>query len=69
MINELEIEQDEPLTDEECAEWGKENFERMLRTEKYNRTLCRVTDKPTPAAKQDYWKVAIAKAMAEMESK
>jgi hypothetical protein len=57
------------LTDEECTNWGKENFNRAVRTGKYNRTLCRVTEKPTPAAKQDYWKSAMAKAMAEQESK
>ena len=63
----LNDEQDElELTDEECIRWGKENFDRLLRTDKYRRPLSRIIA-AVPEPKKDYWKYAVAKAMAEME--
>lgn len=64
MLNdELEVEQETP-TDEDYIQWGKENYQRMLRTEKYSRPLSRIIAVPK---KTDYWKSAFAKVMAEME--
>jgi hypothetical protein len=60
---------DELLTDTECARWSKDNFERMLRTAKYLKPLSRITAQPVKPNPADYWKSAVAKAIAEQESK
>jgi hypothetical protein len=41
-------------------------YKRHMKKLERQRPLCRVTESIKPAIEQDYWKLAVAKAMAEM---